>query len=60
MSSSMKERRDGIVLFVNSKGSVTFGQIKKAFPGVSEMTLRTDLKALDEARLIVRTHGGAR
>ena len=60
MSSSMKERRDGIVLFVNSEGSVTFGQIKKAFPGVSEMTLRTDLKALDEARLIVRTHGGAR
>lgn len=60
MGTSMKERREGIVQFVNSEGSVTFGQLKAAFPDVSEMTLRTDLKALDSARRIVRTHGGAR
>ena len=60
MSTSMQERRDGIAQFVTAEGSVTFGQLKKAFSGVSEMTLRTDLKALDEARRIVRTHGGAR
>ena len=60
MNPSMQERRDGIAQFVTAEGSVTFGQLKKAFSGVSEMTLRTDLKALDEARRIVRTHGGAR
>ena len=60
MSTSMQDRREGIVQFVTSEGTVTFGQLKKAFPEVSEMTLRTDLKALDEARRIVRTHGGAR
>ncbi|WP_205407650.1 DeoR/GlpR family DNA-binding transcription regulator [Thermophilibacter mediterraneus] len=60
MPGNMQERREGIVQFVTAEGSVTFGQIKKAFPDVSEMTLRTDLKALDEARRIVRTHGGAR
>ena len=60
MGTSMRERREGIAQFVTSEGSVTFGQIKAAFPDVSEMTLRTDLKALDEARRIVRTHGGAR
>ena len=40
--------------------TITFSQLKSAFPDVSEMTLRTDLKSLDEARRIVRTHGGAR
>ena len=60
MSSTMIERRDSIAALVTSEGSVTFSQLKKAFPDVSEMTLRTDLKALDEARRIVRTHGGAR
>ena len=60
MSTSMQERRDAIAQFVTAEGSVTFGQLKKAFSNVSEMTLRTDLKALDEARRIVRTHGGAR
>ena len=48
MSSAMVERREAIAQLVTSEGSVTFGQIKKAFPDVSEMTLRTDLKALDD------------
>jgi DeoR family transcriptional regulator of aga operon len=56
----MKARREGIVRLVNNEGDVTFAQVKRAFPDVSEMTLRTDLKTLDEARRIVRTHGGAR
>ena len=47
--SSMVERRDAIAAFVTSEGSVTFGLLKKTFPDVSEMTLRTDLKALDDA-----------
>ena len=45
---------------INEHGTVTFSQIKDAFPNVSEMTLRTDLKLLDEARRIVRIHGGAK
>ncbi|AEB06367.1 transcriptional regulator, DeoR family [Coriobacterium glomerans PW2] len=57
---SVDERREKIVHLVNTAGSVSFGQIKTAFPEVSDMTLRTDLKALDECRRIVRIHGGAR
>ena len=57
---AMEERRERIVELVNAEGSVSFSRLKKAFPSVSEMTLRTDLKALDEARRIVRVHGGAK
>lgn len=57
---AMAERRSSLVEFVNSEGSVTFAQIKQKFPDVSEMTLRTDLKALDQQREIIRVHGGAK
>lgn len=60
MASNMDERREQMVRLVNAEGSVTFARIKAAFPDVSEMTLRTDLKALDADRRIVRIHGGAR
>ena len=50
----MEQRRNQIVELVNRKGSISFAQLKEAFPSVSEMTLRTDLKALDEARRVVR------
>lgn len=56
----MEQRRNAIVGFVNSKGSVSFAQLKAQFPQVSEMTLRTDLKALDADRRLVRVHGGAK
>lgn len=57
---SMETRRNAIVELINEKGTVTFSQIKHAFPNVSEMTLRTDLKILDEAKSILRIHGGAK
>ena len=57
---AMAERRSSLVEFVNREGSVTFAQIKEMFPDVSEMTLRTDLKALDQQREIIRVHGGAK
>ena len=57
---AMAERRSLLVDFVNREGSVTFSQIKELFPDVSEMTLRTDLKALDQQRQIIRVHGGAK
>ena len=57
---SMEMRRDAIVQLINEKGTVSFSQIKQEFPNVSEMTLRTDLKLLDEAKRILRVHGGAK
>ena len=56
----MENRRNTIVELVNSKGNISFAQLKEAFPQVSEMTLRTDLKALDQGHRIVRVHGGAK
>lgn len=57
---TMEQRRNAIVDFINEKGNITFAQLEKEFPNVSQMTLRTDLKFLDEARKIVRIHGGAK
>ncbi len=57
---TMEQRRNAIVEFINEKGNITFAQLEKKFPNVSQMTLRTDLKALDEIRKIVRVHGGAK
>lgn len=56
----MEQRRTEIVNLVNRDGSVTFARLKEAFPQVSEMTLRTDLKVLDQAHRLVRVHGGAK
>ena len=55
---TMEKRRNAIVDFVNGKGNITFAQLEKQFSSVSPMTLRTDLKFLDEAKRIVRIHGG--
>ncbi len=57
---AMEQRRNTIVDLVNQSGNISFAQLKKKFPQISEMTLRTDLKALDEAKRIVRVHGGAK
>ena len=57
---TMEQRRNAIVAFVNEKGNITFAQLEKKFTNVSPMTLRTDLKHLDEAKKIVRIHGGAK
>ncbi len=56
----MQKRRQRIVELVNQEGQLTFSRLKNAFPEVSEMTLRTDLKYLDETGAIIRIHGGAR
>lgn len=54
------ERRAKIVETVNQRGTVNFSTLIEMFPEVSEMTLRKDLKNLDEERKLVRIHGGAR
>lgn len=53
-------RRNALVDLINAEGNISFANIHRHFPNVSEMTLRTDLKALDLERRIVRVHGGAR
>lgn len=57
---SVESRRNAITALINEKGQVSFAQLKEAFPDVSDMTLRTDLKNLDSSKRIVRIHGGAR
>ena len=54
------ERRNRIVAQVNQQGVLSFAELMKQFPEVSEMTLRKDLKYLDGAGQIIRVHGGAR
>ena len=48
---AMEIRRNAIVELVNKYGTVSFSQIKEQFSNVSEMTLRTDLKALRQRKL---------
>ncbi len=57
---TMETRRDAICALINEKKNVTFAEIKQAFPQVSDMTIRTDLRVLDEKKRIVRVHGGAK
>lgn len=60
MAKSRDIRRDELVKFVNRNGSVSFEQLKEAFPNFSEMTLRLDLRDLDAEHRIIRAYGGAR
>jgi DeoR family transcriptional regulator, aga operon transcriptional repressor len=56
----MEERRNRMAELIRRNGNVSFAQLKELFPEISEMTLRRDLESLDQARRIVRVHGGAR
>lgn len=55
---SMEERRQRIraLIEANTQGSVT--ELAEGF-GVSAVTIRTDLSALEQMGVVVRTHGGA-
>ena len=54
----MEERRQEILRRLESAGRVSVADLSQLF-GVSEVTVRSDLQALAEQDLIVRTHGGA-
>ena len=56
----LNERRSQILDAVNLRGTMTFSALMQMFPNISEMTLRKDLKSLDEEGKLVRIHGGAR
>lgn len=52
------ERRNKIVDIINSQGSVLVLDLSNAF-GISEVTIRADLRMLEEKGLVTRFHGGA-
>lgn len=54
----LEERRQEILKQVDQAGRVSVGELSQQL-GVSEVTIRTDLQALAERNLIIRTHGGA-
>lgn len=51
-------RRDAILALVRDRGFVRVAELSAAF-GISEVTVRTDLDALEAAALLARVHGGA-
>jgi len=52
------ERRKKILEFLSSHGKATVKELS-SFSGVTEVTLRNDLKTMEEEGLIKRFHGGA-
>jgi DeoR/GlpR family transcriptional regulator of sugar metabolism len=54
----LEERRQQVLRRIQEDGRVSVGQLSQEF-GVSEVTIRMDLQALADRKLIVRTHGGA-
>ncbi|MEZ4556103.1 MAG: DeoR/GlpR family DNA-binding transcription regulator [Caldilineaceae bacterium] len=54
----LEERRQVILADLARDGRVTVAELSRRF-GVSEVTIRSDLQALAEQGLVVRTHGGA-
>lgn len=56
----MEERRNAIIALLNKENSLSIAQLKEAFPDVSEMTLRNDIKALDKEHRLIRVYGGIR
>ena len=51
-------RQQKIYSLLKSKGSASISELRGMF-GVSEMTIRRDLKTLDKEGVITRVHGGA-
>lgn len=56
----MTERRRKIDDFIQDNREVSLNDLKELVPGVSEMTLRRDLEALEQDGRIIRVHGGAK
>jgi DeoR/GlpR family transcriptional regulator of sugar metabolism len=54
----LEERRQQILGWLEQNGRVAVTDLSQQL-GVSEVTIRTDLQALAEQQLVIRTHGGA-
>ncbi len=58
MSNNTVDRRSTIIEIIQSKGKLRVEELRKKFD-VSNVTLRNDLKKLEEDGHLRRTHGGA-
>jgi len=54
----LEERRQEILRRVDGEGRVSVAELSRQL-GVSEVTIRADLQALANRKLLIRTHGGA-
>lgn len=54
----MKERRMAILRELEEKGKVRVADLSKEY-GYSEVTIRSDIKNMEQEGLLIRTHGGA-
>jgi DeoR family transcriptional regulator of aga operon len=54
----IEERRRRICEFLRAEGRVTVDALATRF-GISQVTIRADLSALESAGALIRTHGGA-
>lgn len=54
----LEERRQNILDLIEQEGRAAVVELSQRF-GVSEVTIRSDLQALEDQGMIVRTHGGA-
>jgi len=52
-------RREKILRILSDKGQITYLELEKIFPDISNMTLRRDLIGLEKEGQVVRTRGGA-
>ena len=55
---TVQGRRSAILQLLRKNSSVTVAQLSNQF-GVSEVSIRKDLSALERRRMLVRVHGGA-
>ncbi|MDR0314911.1 MAG: DeoR/GlpR family DNA-binding transcription regulator [Oscillospiraceae bacterium] len=55
----LNNRQNDILSIIEDKGDIQLGDLSLRFPDVSVMTLRRDLKALENGGVILRTRGGA-
>ncbi len=55
---SAKERRAKILQLLQQQGSVRVAELRRLF-GVSDVTVREDLDALERQKLLIREYGGA-
>ena len=58
MGKSIEKRREEILSLVNKYGTLDFAQLRKAFPDISDVTLRKDMQYLDDSQQAIRTHCG--
>ncbi|RMF04900.1 MAG: DeoR/GlpR transcriptional regulator [Chloroflexi bacterium] len=54
----LEERRQAILARITEQGRASVAELSEAL-GVSGVTIRSDLQALADRKLIIRTHGGA-